>query len=231
MNKNSRIILISGVSRGIGNALALRFLSESSIVFGISRKKILKKNLLYNQKNFYHLKGNICDLNFLKKSRDIIKRKYSKLDVVILNAAILGEMKIIKESNLKTWKKVIETNLISNFFIISIFYDLINKSKCGRIISLTSTAAWKIRKFWSSYSSSKAGLEVFIKILIKENYNKNLKINFIDPGRVRTDMRAKAAPKENPRKNLPPEKILDKFMFLASNKCKFSGKIFKAQNK
>jgi len=231
MKRNSKIILISGVSRGIGNALALRFLYENTIVFGISRKKLLKKNILYNQKNFYHLKGNICDPIFLKKSRNIIKKKYGKLDVIILNAAILGEMKIIQESNLQIWKKVIETNLIANFYIISIFFDLINKSKYGRIISLTSTAAWKMRKFWGSYSSSKAGLEVFLKILIKENYNKNLKINFIDPGRVRTDMRAKAAPKENPKKNLPPEKILDKFIFLASNKCKFSGKILKAQKK
>jgi len=229
MKQNKKIILISGVSRGIGNAVALRFLKENSVVFGISRKKIIKKNPIFRYKNFFHLKGNINNLNFLSKSKNIIEKKFKKIDVIILNAAIIGEMKMIKKSNLEIWKEVINTNLIANFYIIRIFFNLINKSKFGRIVSVTTTASWKIRPLWSSYSSSKAGLEILIKILNRANTNKNLKINFIDQGRVRTSMREIAAPKENPEKNPLPEKIVDKFIFLSSNKCKFSGKVVKAQ--
>mgnify|MGYP001157353149 CR=1 FL=1 len=69
MKQNNKIVLISGVSRGIGNAVALRFLKENSIVFGISRKKIIKKNLLLGYKNFFHLKGNINNVSFLFKCK------------------------------------------------------------------------------------------------------------------------------------------------------------------
>ena len=231
MKQNNKIVLISGVSRGIGNAVALRFLKENSIVFGISRKKIIKKNLLLGYKNFFHLKGNINNVSFLFKCKNFIEKKFKKIDVIILNAAIIGEMKMIKKSNLKIWKDVVNTNLIANFYIIRIFFNLINKSKFGRIISVTTTATWKVRPLWGAYSSSKAGLEMLVKILNKENANKNLKINFVDPGRVRTNMRAVAAPKENPEQNPLPEKIVDTFVLLSSVKCKFSGRIVKAQKK
>ena len=229
MKQKKKFILISGVSRGIGHAVALEFLKQKNIVFGISRKKITKKNELIKFNNFFHFQGDINNLKFLNKTKKNIEKKFKKLDVIILNAAILGEMKKIKESNIKIWEQVIKTNLIANYFIIKVFYDLINNSKFGRIISVTTTAAWKIRPQWSSYSVSKAGLEMFIKILCKENNNNNLKINFIDPGRVRTRMIAKAFPKQNFNKNILPEKIVDKFIFLSSEKCKSNGKIIKAQ--
>ena len=72
---------------------------------------------------------------------------------------------------------------------------------------------------------------MLVKILNKENANKNLKINFVDPGRVRTNMRAVVAPKEDPEQNPLPEKIVDTFVLLSSVNCRFSGKIVKAQKK
>ena len=73
------------------------------------------------------------------------------------------------DSNIKTWINVVKTNFIANYLIIRILFKLIGNSRSGRIICVTSTAAWKVRSSWSSYSSSKAGLEMFIKIFDKEN--------------------------------------------------------------
>ena len=126
------------------------------------------KDIAFNHKNFFHFKGNVNNEIFLKKIIKKITSKFGKIDVLILNAAIIGEMKKIKDSDYKIWKSVINTNLNANFLLVNLFNDLINKSKSGRIVCVTSTAAWKIRSLWGSYSVSKAGLEVLIKIFIKD---------------------------------------------------------------
>jgi len=108
---------------------------------------------------------------------------------------------------------------------------LLQASEAGRAIFVTTgQGIVKGRAYWGTYAVSKAALETMAHVYATENEQTNLRVNLIDPGTVRTDMRAKVKPGEDPMSLPAPEEITGKFLELASADCELHGEVIHIQS-
>lgn len=170
-------IFISGISSGIGKGLALYYANQGVKVYGISRRL-----LDYNHENITHAQLDI--LNYQQTPFVIDKfLKGHKLDLVILNAGILGTMSSMKQADLDEMKAVMETNLWSQKVLLD---SLIDSCKMKNVIAISSGAAVNGNMGWSGYSLSKAALNMLIQLYAKEDLD--TKYIALAPGLVDTAM-------------------------------------------
>ncbi len=134
----------------------------------------------------------------------------------VANAGILGTLSPVAMSDPKIWENVFKINVLANYHLIRTLDPLLRGSDAGRAIFVTSGAAHAHLPFWGSYAASKAALEEIAATYAEETAHSPLKVNVIDPGRVRTAMRAEAFPGEDPLKLPEPESIVESFIELAS---------------
>ena len=145
-----------------------------------------------------------------------IAERFGKLDILVGNAAVLGAMRPVAQVTNKIWNNVMDTNFNANFKLIRALDPLLQKSDAGRAIFVTSAIVGVHRPFWGAYAISKAALEEMTLTYAEEKKNTNIRVNLVDPGVVRTRMRAEAYPGEDPKQNPLPEDITDVFVDLAS---------------
>lgn len=163
-NNEKMNIFITGVSAGIGWGLSNYYLSQGHQVFGLSRR--IPKDLM-NESNFNH---SSCDLTDFKKSNSTISsltQGIEKIDLVILNAGILGEIANMKDQTIDGMKKVLEINVWANKPVIDSIIE--NVSEVVKVVAISSGAAVNGSKGWGGYSISKAALNMFIKLYASEN--------------------------------------------------------------
>ena len=129
------------------------------------------------------------------------------LDALILNGAMLGRLQSVEDLDPKHFSETIETNLIANFMLLQSFTAMLRQAG-GQVLALTTGAVTDPRAYWSSYAASKAGLEALIQSYSHE-VAPTIRANLLDPGRVRTDMRATAYPGEDPMQVRPSEDIAE----------------------
>ncbi len=167
-------IFITGISSGIGKALAQFYAHKGVSVFGISRRE-----LDYNHTNIHHIQLDMTDFKNFKKLKSFIPEK---VDLCILNAGVLGEMKSMTDSNLSELKSVMDINLWAQKEIL----DVLLQKKIQNILAISSGAAINGGLGWSGYSLSKAALNMLIQLYSKE-YPTTKFISFA-PGLVDTAM-------------------------------------------
>ena len=224
------VTLITGASRGIGAAVAKRFAIEGAHLILVSRNKTSLEKIddeirpLGKRPTLVPMA--ITDDSKMDLMASEISKRFGKIDILIGNAAILGPLSPMSHYDTKTWKNVFDVNFHANWKLIRNFEMLLKQSNAGRAIFVTSGVTRKTRAYWGPYSASKAALEKMILDWAEELKNSNIKINLIDPGRVKTDMRKAAYPGEDPNNNLDPEKVTDLFVKLSSSSLEESGKIF-----
>ena len=225
-----RVTLITGASRGIGAAVAKRFAMEGAHLILVSRSKTnlekIDDEIRPLGKRPTLVPMDITDETKMDLMASEISKRFGKIDILIGNAAILGPLSPTSHYDTKTWKNVFEVNFHSNWKLIRNFEMLLKQSNAGRAIFVTSGVARKVRAYWGPYSASKAALEKMVLDWAEELKKTNIKINIIDPGRVKTDMRKAAYPGENPNNNPSPENVTDLFVKLSTSSMKESGKIF-----
>lgn len=156
-------ILITGTSSGIGYGLAKEYLKRGLKVWGISRREPGDPAELGN---YHHLK---CDLtNYTEVANKLpgFIGEADYLDLVILNAGILGKIKYMNEVSLEEMKKVFETNVWANKNLLDLL--LKNKIKIKQVVGISSGSALRSTPGWGSYSLSKAGLDRLMNIYAKE---------------------------------------------------------------
>ncbi len=225
-----RVTLITGASRGIGAAVAKRFAMEGAHLILVSRSKTnlekIDDEIRPLGKRPTLVPMDITDETKMDLMASEISKRFGKIDILIGNAAILGPLSPTSHYDTKTWKNVFEVNFHSNWKLIRNFEMLLKQSNAGRAIFVTSGVARKVRAYWGPYSASKAALEKMVLDWAEELKKTNIKINIIDPGRVKTDMRKAAYPGENPNNNHSPENVTDLFVKLSTSSMKESGKIF-----
>lgn len=187
-------ILITGVSSGLGEVI-VNSLSKEFYIIGVARRiNVMKKK--FNKINNIELHkldiANIERLNlFLKK----IKNKHSNISYIINNAGFLNK-RLIKKINNKDFDYSFRLNTLSPLLIMKEFLEIMKKKNFGRIINITSGAAYNCSSGFSLYSASKASLNVFSITAAKEYKKYNIKINLLSPGPIKTEMMpsAKLAP-------------------------------------
>ena len=161
---NQQVILITGTSSGIGLGLAKAYLDQGHIVYGISRREA--ENL--SQFNDYqHLQLDLTDYDLLKETIPAFLKYIKSLDLLILNAGILGDIKWMSEIDVKGMKKVMEINVWSNKVLLDLMFKMDIKIK--QVVGISSKAALRSTPGWGPYSMSKAGLDMLINIYAQEH--------------------------------------------------------------
>lgn len=228
----SRIALITGASRGIGRAVAKRFASEGMHVIAVARSgrelETLDDEIKSSGGSATLVQLDLCEFSKIDALAEMIATRFGKLDVLVGNAGILGDISPMAHASPEEWHKTIDVNLHANYHLIRTMDVLLRASSAGRAIFVSSGVAARATPYWGAYAVSKAALEMMVKTYAAENEKTPLRINLLDPGRTRTRMRAQAFPGEDPDTLPSPESLVDLFVKLADAAMMETGNLFKA---
>ena len=228
-----RICLVTGASRGIGRAIALRYAREGADLILTARTVGALEELddeirAINGKTSLLVPMDLRNFDTIDQLGAGLYERYGKVDVLVGNAGILGQMSPLTHTEPKAWQEVIDVNLTANWRLIRSIDPLLRQSGAGRAIFVSSGVARDVRAYWGAYAVSKAALEMLVGIYAKEIQQSNVRANLIDPGRTRTRMRATAYPGEDPMTLRTPEEIMEPFVRLACADYAGNGEVVKA---
>ena len=187
MNLKNKKVIITGATGGIGNSLVKKF-SESGASILATGTKEEKLNNLKDKFNNIHIEK--FDLNDHKNIDTFIESSSNKLnglDILINNAGITLDSLTIRLTE-ENWKKVLDINLTSTFLMCKSAIKKMIKSKSGKIVNITSIVGHTGNFGQANYSASKAGIVAFSKSLALEYAKKNININCVSPGFIKTEM-------------------------------------------
>ncbi|MBL8644616.1 MAG: SDR family NAD(P)-dependent oxidoreductase [Rhodospirillaceae bacterium] len=231
-----RIALVTGASRGIGRAVALRFAQEGATVVALARTT---KELESLDDEIRTLTGqsavlvaeSVTDYAKVEQVSVALAHRFKKLDILVGNAGSLIQLSPVTHYTPKQWDEIFSVNVTANWRLLRCLEPLLKASDAGRAIFVTSGAAQSNKPYWGPYAASKAALESLVKVYAAEvaQTNPNLRVNLIDPGHTRTRMRAIAYPGEDAATLPPPESTADTFVALAEPSCTRHGEIVKVQ--
>jgi len=228
-----RVALITGASRGIGAAVAEAYARAGAHVVLVARNtKALEK--LDDRIQGEGGKTTLVPLDLLDHEKidtlgPALAEKLGRLDIFVGNAGMLGTLGPLGHTKANDWDRVMALNLGANFRLIRTLDPLLRASDAGRVIFVSSGAAEGYRAYWGAYAASKAGLESLARTYKAETDKTSIRVNIVDPGRVRTAMRAEAFPGEDPETLATPDFIVNTFLDLASPSCTRHGERIKAQ--
>jgi NAD(P)-dependent dehydrogenase (short-subunit alcohol dehydrogenase family) len=216
-----RIALVTGASRGIGRAVALRYGKEGAQVVAFARTTGALEELDDEIRKAGGLPAvlineNLTDFDKIDQTGAALYQRFGKLDILVGNAAMLGQLSPVGHYTPKMWTDVFNLNVHANWRLIRAMDPLLRQSDAGRAMFVTSGVARRAQMYWGPYAASKAALEQMVKIYAAEVAHTQIKANIVDPGRVRTKMRAQAFPGEDPMTLPAPDAITDIFVDLAT---------------
>lgn len=231
---DGRVALITGASRGIGRALAKHFAEQGAHLILTARTQGALEELDDELRAAGHeaptlVPCDLTDFDVIDRIGGAIYERFKKLDVLVGNAGTLGTLAPIAHLEPKEWQQVLDINLTANWRLIRSMDPLLRASDAGRAIFVTSTVGHQARAYWGTYAVSKAALEMTAGIYAQECAKTNVRVNLINPGGTRTDMRAEAMPGEDPTTVKAPESINHLFLELASPACTANGTLVEAQ--
>lgn len=215
-----RTALVTGASRGIGRACALALAQAGAQVIATATNQGGLEELDDEIRAATGRSATLVPLD-LKDGDGVdrlgaaIHERWGKLDILVAAAGLLGAIAPLVHVDVKDWTRVIQVNLTANWRLIRSMDPLLRASDAGRAIFLTSGVAAQPRAFWGPYAASKAGLEALVRTYADETETTPLRCVLLDPGRMRTRMRAQAFPGENPDALPAPEAIAPVIVDLA----------------
>ncbi|HSM40993.1 MAG TPA: SDR family NAD(P)-dependent oxidoreductase [Afifellaceae bacterium] len=217
---DGRIAVVTGASRGIGYKAAKAFAGAGAHVVAIARTvgglEELDDEIQAAGGSATLVPLDLKDYDGIDRLGAALHERWGRLDVLLANAGILGQLSPLPHVEIKTWDEVMEINVTANWRLIRSLDPLLRESDAGRAIFLSSGAAHRCRAFWGPYSVSKAAVEALARTYAHETVNTKIRVVSVDPGATRTAMRAKAMPGENPEKLPDPGEIAPELVKLAS---------------
>jgi NAD(P)-dependent dehydrogenase (short-subunit alcohol dehydrogenase family) len=229
-----RLALITGVSRGIGAAVAKRFAAEGAHCILLARTVGGLEEVDDAIRAAGHPAPTLVPLDL----RDFDKidqlgvslfERFGRLDVLVGNAAVLGVLSPTGHVSPETWQETLDVNLTANWRLIRSLDPLLRQSEAGRAIFVTSGVASGLFPYWGPYATTKAALEMMVKTYAGEVTKTKLRVNLLDPGVVRTKLRAAAFPGENPANLRPPDSVAGTFVDLAEAACTRHGEVVRVR--
>ena len=224
-----RIALITGASRGIGAAVAKGLANAGAHVILLARTvgglEEVDDDIRASGGKATLIPMDIAKLDEVDKLGPSILERFGKLDIFIGNAGILGPLTPSYLAAPKEFEKVMTVNLTANTRLIRTLDPLLRASDAGRAVFTTSALAEKVLAYWGPYSTSKAALNMFVKIYAAETEKTNMRVNLVNPGIVDTAMLRDAFPGGYQGETRKPEDLVDLYLRLASPFCKEHGEI------
>jgi NAD(P)-dependent dehydrogenase (short-subunit alcohol dehydrogenase family) len=227
-----KVTLITGASQGLGRALALAFAREGARVVVNARSEDSVRPVAGEAES--------AGAEVLAVAADVSKgadverlvgesvERFGKIDVLVNNAGLLGPRVAIEDYPEGEWRRIIDANLTGPFLVSKAAIPYLSDG--ASIINVVSGVSVEGRAEWGAYSVSKFGMEGLNQILAAELAERGVRVNAVDPGGMRTDMRASAYPEEDPQTRITPEENTAVFLYLASDESNgVTGERFKAQ--
>ncbi len=224
--------LITGASKGIGAAVAKAYAKEGAHVILLARNvsglEAVDDEIREAGGEATLIPCDLTDFKAIEKLGPMLFERFKGLDIFVGNAGMSGTLKPLPQISPREFETVLQTNLTANFQLIRTLDPLLRQSEHGRAIFVsTGEAITKGRAYWGTYAVSKAALETMARVYADETRETNLRINLIDPGTVRTDMRASVNPGEDPMSVPAPDDITKIFIKLTSPDLKEHGEVFR----
>ena len=209
-----KVALVTGASRGIGAATATALAAQGAHVILTARTA---KDLEAVEDAIFEAGGSatiapldLTDGDSIARLSAAVTQRWGKLDILILNAAMLGTLSPVSAIDGAEFARLLTLNVSAQQVMIASFDALLRKSEAGRLIALTSSVGATPRAFWGAYGASKAALENLVDSYGEEVKNlSQVRTAVVDPSRTRTAMRAKAYPGEDPATVKEPTLVAD----------------------
>lgn len=218
--QKGRLVLVTGASRGLGRAAAVALAAAGAHVVLVARTV----GGLEETDDAIRSAGGAATLVPLDlRDFDAIDRlgaslfeRWGRLDALFGNAGVLGALGPLTHLQPKVWQELLDVNVTANWRLIRSLDPLLRQSAAGRALFVTSGAPRNNRPYWGGYSATKAALEALVITYAKECEGTNIKANLINPGHMRTEMRAKAMPGEDPQTAPLPETVAPRIVEMLS---------------
>lgn len=227
-----KVVMITGASQGLGKALTLACAEEGANLVISSRKAgsldPVAEEAEGSGVKVLAIPGDVSRSTHVEMLVEAALERFGRIDVLVNNAGLLGPRVPIEEYPEDEWRKVLEANLTGPFLVARAVVPYMPEG--GSIVNVTSGVSIEGRPRWGAYSVSKFGVEGLNQILAAELEERGIRVNSVDPGGMRTQMRAAAYPDEDPNTLVTPEENTAVFLYLASDESRnVTGERFKAQ--
>ncbi|HFZ8993260.1 TPA: YciK family oxidoreductase [Citrobacter freundii] len=233
----NRIILVTGASDGIGREAALTYARYGARVILLGRNEeklrqvartIADETGLLPQ--WFILDLLTCTSETCHQLAQRVAAQYPRLDGVLHNAGLLGDICPMSEQNPQVWHDVMQVNVNATFMLTQALLPLLLQSESGSLVFTSSSVGHQGRANWGAYATSKFATEGMMQVLADEYQNRHLRVNCINPGGTRTGMRANAFPTEDPLKLKTPADIMPLYLWLMGDDSRRkTGMTFDAQ--
>nr|WP_318381541.1 YciK family oxidoreductase [uncultured Enterobacter sp.] len=218
---NNRIILVTGASDGIGEEAALTYARYGAtlVLLGRNEEKLTRvADAIVHESGktarWYTLDLATCTPQACQQLAEAIAADHPRLDGVLHNAGLLGDVCPMDEQKPEVWQQVMQVNVNATFFLTQALLPLLLKSDAGSLVFTSSSVGRQGRANWGAYAASKFATEGMMQVLAEEYQSRHLRVNCINPGGTRTKMRASAFPLEDPQKLKTPADIMPLYLWL-----------------
>ncbi len=215
-----RLALVTGARRGIGAATAIALGAHGAHVVLTARTA---KDLEDVEQTIFDAGGSatiapldLAESDSIARLATAIGGRWDALDVMVLNAAMLGSLAAVPAIDAKEFAQVLTLNVSAQAALIAAFDPMLKKAKTARVIGVTSSVGRKARAYWGAYGASKAAFETLLFAYGDEMAGiSGIRTAIVDPGATRTKMRARAYPGEDPASVKDPQVVADRIVALA----------------
>jgi NAD(P)-dependent dehydrogenase (short-subunit alcohol dehydrogenase family) len=233
----NNVALITGATRGIGKAVAAAYLREGARLFICARNQqevaATVRELRYDNTDAQvdGCAGDVGKENDVCQIVDAVIERFQTIDTLVNNASLLGPRVALVDYPFGQWEDVIRVNLHGVFLLSQQVVKRMIAQRHGSIINVSSGVGRVGRARWGAYAVSKFGLEGLTQVLADEVKEFGIRVNSVNPGPTRTEMRAEAYPEEDPLTLPTPEQITPIFVHLASAQSEnVTGQMLEAQD-
>jgi NAD(P)-dependent dehydrogenase (short-subunit alcohol dehydrogenase family) len=230
-----KIALVTGASRGIGAAVAKSLAARGAHVIALARTvgglEELDDEIKKLGGSATLVPADLRKFDDLDRMGAALNERFKKLDILIGNAGQLGVLSPIGHIDQKVWDEVIAVNVTANYRLIRSLDPLLRAAEAARAVFITSGAANKATAYWGPYAVSKTAMDMLVRTYAAEVSTTKVRVNLFNPGPIRTRMRAKAMPGEDPMTLEAPEAVADSIVSLCLPSVAENGKLYNYPSK
>jgi NAD(P)-dependent dehydrogenase (short-subunit alcohol dehydrogenase family) len=231
---DDKVVMISGASKGLGAALARRCIREGARVSLCSRGSEALEELAEELREaggeVFNTLADVSSEDDVSRWVDETLEHFGSIDGLVNNASLLGPRTTIETYPVADWRAVLDVNLTGAFLCARAVIPALRERR-GSMVHVSSGVGDHGRPLWGAYSASKNGVEALSQMLAGELAEDGIRSNAVDPGKMRTAMRAAAYPDEDPDTLPAPKEVADVFVYLLSDEAKgVTGQRFRAQD-
>ena len=227
---SGKVVLVTGASRGIGYAASKEAARRGAHIVAVARTvgglEELDDEIQELGSSATLVPLDLTDGEAIDRLGQSIFERWGHLDGLVVNAGALGPISPLPHISPKEFNKVMDINVTAPFRLVRSFDLPLRQAKAGRVVFVSSSSAESCKAYWGLYAASKAALNAMAKAWSNELSQTEMGVNVFYPGAVRTAMRAKAVPGEDPKTLPSPDEIAPKLVDMLSPDFTERGQIY-----